>query len=360
VNGFYHLGELPSREIERLVARALALRDGARAQRFEGRALGLLFFSPSLRTQASFQRAAGLLGLDLVQLQGGAGGVWGIETEDGAVMDGANAEHVREAAAVLGRFVDVLAVRAFPRGASLAEDRRDPMLAGFRRFAGVPVINMESSRWHPCQALADWATLDLLRVPKQGKLVLTWAWHPKALPQAVPNSTVTMAAQRGMEVVVHRPSGFALAQDVMDEARALAAQNGGSVVESEDQACLDGAHVVYAKSWGSLEHYGDASAEAEARASLRPWCVTNDWMRRARPGAHFLHCLPVRRNVVVADEVLDGPASRVIDQAETRLHAQTALLEAVLSDLPAGTNAARAAGAARTSLDPNPVLELKR
>ncbi|MEO6711215.1 MAG: N-acetylornithine carbamoyltransferase [Planctomycetota bacterium] len=334
MNGLYHLGDLSQSEVEQLVARALALRGGARAQRFEGRALGLMFFSPSLRTQASFQRAAALLGLDLVQLQGGAGGVWGIETGEGAVMDGANAEHIREAAAVLGRFVDVLAVRAFARGENFAEDASDPMLSGFRRFSGVPIVNMESALWHPCQALADWTTMDMLRVPRAAKLVLTWAWHPKPLPQAVPNSTLTMAAQRGMQVVVHRPRGFELAADVMHRARELAAASGGSVSESDDLACFDGARVVYAKSWGSLACYGDAAREAELRAPLRKWCVTNDWMRRAAAGAHFMHCLPVRRNVVVADEVLDGPSSVVIDQAENRLHAQTALLEAVFSSLP--------------------------
>lgn len=334
MSGFYHLGELSTAAVERLVARALELREGAPARRFDGRALGLLFFSPSLRTQASFQRAAGLLGLDLVQLQGGAGGVWGIETHDGAVMDGANAEHVREAAAVLGRFVDVLAVRAFPRGVDLAEDRTDPMLNGFRRFAGVPVINMESSLWHPCQALADWSTLDLLRVPRRGKLVLTWAWHPKALPQAVPNSTLCMAAQRGMQVVVHRPAGFELDPAVMDEARRLAAANGGEVSESDRMDSFEGAHAVYAKSWGSLQRYGDPAGESALRAPLRSWCVDERWMSRARPGAHFLHCLPVRRNVVVADAVIDGPASAVIDQAENRLHAQTALLEELCAALP--------------------------
>ncbi len=334
MNGLYHLGELSARDIDLLVSRALALRGGARATRFEGRALGLLFFSPSLRTQASFQRAAGLLGLDLVQLQAGAGGVWGIETEDGVVMDGANAEHVREAAAVLGRFVDVLAVRDFARGENRAVDASDPMLNGFRRFSGVPTINMESALWHPCQALADWTTLDGLCVPRAGKLVLTWAWHPKPLPQAVPNSTLTMAAQRGMHVVVHRPRGFELAADVMEEAKGLATNSGGSINESDDLACFEGAQVVYAKSWGSLQHYGDSAREAQLRAPLRDWCVTNAWMRRAQPGAHFMHCLPVRRNVVVADEVLDGKNSVVIDQAENRLHAQTALLEAVFSNLP--------------------------
>jgi N-acetylornithine carbamoyltransferase len=357
MNGLYHLADVAPRNIDRLISRALALRGGAKAVRFEGRALGLLFFSPSLRTQASFQRAAALCGLDLVQLQGGAGGVWGIETGDGVVMDGGNAEHVREAAAVLGRFVDVLAVRAFARGENLAEDASDPMMNGFRRFSGVPVVNMESALWHPCQALADWATLDWLRVPRAGKLVLTWAWHPKPLPQAVPNSTLTMAAQRGMQVVVHRPKGFELASDVMEEARHLATDSGGSVTESDDLACFDGAQVVYAKSWGSLKHYGDAAAEAQLRAPLRDWCVTNAWMRRAHTGAHFMHCLPVRRNVVVADEVLDGKSSVVIDQAENRLHAQTAMLEAIFSSLPRE----RTRTSPRTESDPqSPAMEMQR
>jgi len=327
VNGLYDLSELPRGQVAALAARALELRRGAAPKRFPGRALGLLFLSPSLRTQASFQRAAARLGLELVQLSGGANGVWSLETEDGAVMDQDKPEHVREAAAVLGRFVDVLAVRAFPLGRSLEEDLRDPLLAGFRRFAGVPVINMESALWHPCQALADRATLEQLEVPERSRFVLTWAWHPKALPQAVPNSTLCMAAQRGMEVKLLRPKGYDLHEDVLAQARRLASQSGGSLEVTSDRAVLRGANVVYAKSWGSLEAYGDAEAEGKLRAPLRGWCVDRTWLDE---GTRFMHCLPVRRNVVVADEVLDSPASVVIEQAENRLHAQTALLETVL------------------------------
>jgi N-acetylornithine carbamoyltransferase len=331
VNGFYHLAELSTAEVERIVARALHLRSGAPARRFDGKALGLLFFNPSLRTQASFQRAGGKLGLDLVQLQGGGNGVWGLECADGAVMDGANAEHVREGAAVLGRFVDVLCVRSFAGLASLEQDLRDPLMNGFRRFAGVPVVNMESALWHPCQALADWTTLDQFEVGRKAKLVLTWAWHPKPLPHAVPNSTLCMAAQRGMEVVVLRPRGYDLHDTVMAEARELAAVNGGSVTVTDDrEEALRGAAAVYAKSWASLETWGQPEAEKQLRAPLRGWCVDAKWMERTER-ARFLHCLPVRRNVVVADEVLDGPWSVVIDQAENRLHAQTALLESLFA-----------------------------
>lgn len=333
MKGFYHLAELPTAEIEKLAVRALHLRAGATPKRFDGKALGLLFFNPSLRTQASFQRAAGKLGLDLVQLQSGGNGVWGIECEDGALMDGGNAEHVREAAAVLGRFVDVLAIRAFAGIQSLDRDSRDALINGFRKHAGVPIVNMESALWHPCQALADWTTLDLLDVPRRAKLVLTWAWHPKPLPHAVPNSTLCMAAQRGMEVVVLRPHGYDLSDSVMNEAHALAAASGGSVSVTEDRArALEGASIVYAKSWASLGAWGKPELEAAQRAPLREWCVDASWMKLT-DRARFMHCLPVRRNVVVRDEVLDGPWSIVIDQAENRLHAQTALLESQFASL---------------------------
>ncbi len=325
--GLYTLGELAAAEPAKLVARALELRAGAAPADLTGRALGLLFMNPSLRTQASFQRAAQRLRMDVVHLQGDR--LWSLETRDGAVMDGGAAEHVKEAAAVLGRYVDVLGVRSFAAFRELAEDLADPLLNGFRRHAGVPVVNMESALWHPCQALADWTTLEQCRIPQRAKFVLTWAWHPKPLPQAVPNSTLCMAAQRGMEVVLLCPPGYELHDDVLAEARRLAAASGGSLSISHDRrSALRGAAAVYAKSYGSLRHWGDAAAEAAFRAPLRDWQVTPDWL-----GAEtkFMHCLPVRRNVVVADAVLDGPASIVLEQAENRLHAQTAILEGLLA-----------------------------
>jgi len=334
VNGFYHLGELDRTEVEALVARALELRAGATPHRFPGRTLGLLFLNPSLRTRASFQVAAARLGLVPVVLSsGGSQGVWELELEDGVVMDGTTVEHVREAAGVLGRYVDCLGVRAFPGMRDLDHDRRDPALAGFRTFSGVPVINMESALWHPCQALGDRVTLEALGVEPHAKLVLTWAWHPKALPHAVPNSTLTMAAQRGMEVVVLRPAGYDLHPAVMAEAEQLAQAAGGSVRVSEERSDLAGARIVYAKSWASLETYGDAEAESRLRAGLRSWCVDERQMAAAGKTARFMHCLPVRRNVVVSDAVLDGPTSVVLDQAENRLYAQTAVLERVYAEL---------------------------
>ncbi|TAH38914.1 MAG: N-acetylornithine carbamoyltransferase [Planctomycetota bacterium] len=324
MNGFYHLSQLPLPEVEALAARALELRSGAAPRRSPGRALGLLFLSPSLRTQASFQRAAGRLGLELVALQGG---IYGLEWQEGTVMDGEAAEHVREAAGVLGRYVDVLAVRAFASMQDLHSDLQDPVLNGFRAHAGIPIVNMESALWHPCQALADWVTLEQLGVPRHGKLVLSWAYHFKSLPHAVANSTLTMAALRGMQVVLLRPEGYDLHPEVIAEARALAAASGGALeIRSDRAGALRGADVVYAKSWGSLGCWGDGSRELALRAGLRDWMVTPEWLG---PRARFFHCLPVRRNLKVADAVLDGPSSAVLEQAENRLHAQTAVLEAL-------------------------------
>ncbi len=321
--GLHHLGDLAGAEVQALAARALELRSGASAADLTGRALGLLFLNPSLRTQASFQRAAQRLRMDLVHLQGDR--LWALETREGAVMDGVAAEHVKEAAAVLGRYVDALGVRSFAGFRDLAEDLADPLVNGFRRHAGVPVINLESAMWHPCQALADWTTLDQMRVSQRSKFVLTWAWHPKPLPQAVPNSTLCMAAQRGMEVVLLHPPGYELHPKVMAEARRLSETSGGSVTMTHDRAAaFAGATVVYAKSYSSLRHWSDPAAETAFRAELRDWCVRPEHLA---PGARFMHCLPVRRNVVVADAVLDGPSSIVLEQAENRLHAQTAILE---------------------------------
>jgi acetylglutamate kinase len=172
-----------------------------------------------------------------------------------------------------------------------------------------PLINMESAMNHPCQALADWRTLDELNIPQHAKFVLSWVYHPKALPLAVPAATVHMAAMRGMEVVVLRPEGFALPPQIMENARFAAAAAGGSLTETSDRAAaLAGASVLYAKEWGTTLYYGDTEADLRLRSDLSDWCVRERGSPGALPDAKLMHCLPVRRNVAVADEVLDGPA----------------------------------------------------
>ena len=326
---FLSLSDLSREEVVDLLALADRLeKEPDRA--LVGKVLGLLFFNPSLRTLASFQSGMSRLGGSSFVITPGQG-TWQLETRIGAVMDGAAAEHVREAIPVLAGYTDALGIRSFAGGTDLEADVSDREFLEMADLCPVPLVNMESAIDHPCQALADWRTLDELRIPRTGKFVLTWAWHPKALPLAVPAAAVHMAALRGMEVTVLRPDGFALPEAVMEKARHAAALSGGSVRETTDQEeAMAGAHAVYAKSWTAPSRYGDPAGEAELRAPLRSWCVDESWFGPAQPDCRFLHCLPVRRNVVVADEVLDGPRSAVVREAHNRMWVQMAVLHRLM------------------------------
>lgn len=328
---FVHLAQHSAAEIADLLALARRLEQHPEPQLLAGKVLALLFFNPSLRTLASFQSGMARLGGSTFVISPGQGS-WQLETAEGVVMDGAAAEHVREAIPVLASYADGLGIRSFAGGQDLAADLADTTFAAMAAVCPRPLINLESAIDHPCQALGDWKTLDDLGVPTVGgKLVLSWAWHPKPLPLAVPAAVLGMAAARGMEVVVLRPDGYELPAPLMAAARTQAGTAGGSVSETDDRAAaMAGAHVLYAKSWTSPRHYGQP-AEAALRAGLRSWCVDESWFAPARPEARFLHCLPVRRNVVVADAVLDGPRSAVVRQAENRMWAQMAVLARLLA-----------------------------
>jgi len=330
---FLDLLDLEDTQIQNLLALAGDLEQTPRHDTLRGRVLGLIFMNPSLRTLASFQAGMAQLGGSTFVLTPGQG-TWQLETRDGVVMDQEAAEHVREAIPVLAQYCDALGVRAFANGKHLDEDLGEGVLRAISDVAPCPLINLESAANHPCQALADWKTLDDLGVSPRGRFVLSWAWHPKPLPLAVPTAALGMAARRGMDVVVARPEGFALPDSLMERARRAAAASGGSVSETTDyESAMRDADVLYAKSWQAPSVYGDAEAESKLRAGLRTWCVREDWFSSARPDAIFMHCLPVRRNVVVADEVLDGPRSRVVRQAGNRLHVQKAVLLEMLGSL---------------------------
>ena len=299
------------------------------------KALGLIFFNPSLRTRMSMELAAAHLGATPTVLTPGQG-TWNLEWRDGAVMNADRAEHVRDAVGVLGRYVEALGVRTFAGLQDYQADRADALFQAVVASSPVPVINLESARWHPCQALADAAALDEhFEGAASGKrFVLTWAPHPNPLPRAVPNSALLMAVRQGMEVVVARPEGYALDDDVMSLARTTAAHFGGSVSETKDQAeAVRNADVVYAKAWAGDLVYQDRDAEAVLRRQHADWTVTADTMAATNDGV-FMHCLPVRRGVVVADEVLDGDHALHLLQAEYRLHAQKAILEWIWDLLP--------------------------
>jgi N-acetylornithine carbamoyltransferase len=258
--------------------------------------------------------------------------IHGLETRPGIVMDGAAAEHIREAVPVIASYGDAIGIRAFAERKSLESDLADTEFASMISLIDTPYINMESAINHPCQNLADWKTLDDLGVPAQGgKFVLSWAYHPLALPLAVPASTLYMAAKRGMDVTLLRPEGFSLPEALLQKARHAADASGGSIRETDDRPqAMQGAQVIYAKSWSSTRHYGDRLKDQELRRGLEHWCVDESWFDNAAPDCRFMHCLPVRRGVVVTERVLDGPRSVVIHEARNRMLAQMAVLHQML------------------------------
>ena len=326
MNRFLDIELLDDQAIASLLETAAALQRDPVSDALRGRVLGLVFMNPSVRTLASFQAGMAQLGGSSFVITPGQGS-WGFETRGGVVMDGAHAEHVKEGIPVLAEYADALGVRCFAEGKDLATDLGEPVLSAIAAASPAPLVNLESAVNHPCQALADWKTLDDLGVPRDGKFVLSWAYHPRPLPLAVPAAVVAMAARRGMDVTVLRPEGYGLPGQVMETAAQAASFSGGSVRETDDRAeAMEGAHIVYAKSWQAPSVYGEVEAEARLRDGLRDWSVSEEWFGPARTDARFMHCLPVRRNVVVADEILDGARSAVVQQAGNRLHVQKAVL----------------------------------
>jgi N-acetylornithine carbamoyltransferase len=327
---FLDLAHFERDEIIELLELARHLERHPQPRALAGKILGLLFFNPSLRTLASFQAGMARLGGTSIVIVPGQG-TYQMETRLGVVMSGAAAEHVREGIPVLAAYCDALGIRAFAEGKDLGADVAESHFNALAALVDKPLINLESAANHPCQALADWKTLDDHAVPRQARFVLSWAYHPRALPLAVPAATVHMAAMRGMEVVVVRPEGFGLPPAVLEKARRAAAAAGGSVRETSDRLeALAGAHVLYAKEWGSTSAYGDAEADARLRAPLTDWCVHESWFADAAAACRLMHCLPVRRNSAVADEVLDGPRSIVQREALNRLIVQMAVLYRML------------------------------
>lgn len=316
-----------------LAERALELRAGSAPHRFPGKRIVAVFLNSSLRTRVSLEAAANDLGVHVITLNPGAD-AWKLEWRHGERMDGEAAEHFADAIPALGEYADVLALRAFAGLKDAAEDRADPVLTAFRRWSPRPVINLESARWHPLQALADAATWRRHLGPelKGRKIALTWAPHPRALPAAVPNQIVLSAGLLGLDLTVAHPPGFDLDPEITARAAGLAAAGGGALRFTDDpDAALEGAEVVHAKSWSGFAGYGRREDEAAQRATLGRWTLDEDRFARALPTAGFMHCLPVRRNVVVTDGVLDGPRSWTTETAGNRRWTAMALLEEMLA-----------------------------
>lgn len=330
---FMHPEDLPPAETAALLESAVALKKDPIRSDLAGKVLAAIFFNASLRTRISFDVAMRHLGGHTTFLNVGEG-TWNLEYRDGVVMDGAEAEHIREAGAVMARYADALAIRAFPKyDSSWQENRKELIHQGFRDTSDLPLINMESSLHHPCQGLADMMTIrEQTGDPKGQPILITWGWHVGQLPMAVTNSILVEAAKAGMDIRLAHPKGWELDDDVMSSAQSLAQSQGGGVQVLHDfDEGLSGARFVYCKSWGSIRNYGNREKEKqEALAHQSAWQLTADRMAETG-GGQFMHCLPVRRGVEVTADVLDSPASIVVDQAENRLHAQKALLLKMLA-----------------------------
>jgi N-succinyl-L-ornithine transcarbamylase len=278
----------------------------------ENKTIGLIFLNPSLRTRISTQKAAKNLGMDTIVMNMDKEG-WALETQDGVIMNHNTVEHIREAAAVMGQYCDIIGVRSFPRLVDKNEDYSEDFFKKFMKFAGVPIVSLESATLHPLQSLADLITIEETKTKARPKVVLTWAPHIKSLPQAVANSFAEWMTRADVEFVITHPEGYDLAKEFTSGAR----------IEYNQDKALEGADYVYVKNWSSYEDYG------KVHSMDSHWMMTNEKLKLT-DNAKVMHCLPVRRGIELADEILDGPNSLVIQEAGNRVWAAQAVLKRML------------------------------
>ncbi|PCH54417.1 MAG: acetylornithine carbamoyltransferase [Flavobacteriaceae bacterium] len=281
----------------------------------EGKTICLLFFNNSLRTRLSTQKAAQNLGMHTIVMNFGSEG-WQLEFEDGVVMNENKSEHIKEAAKVIAQYCDIVAIRAFASLTDKEKDLSEIVINSFKKYAGIPVVNMESAVRHPLQALADAITIEEYKIVKKPKIVLSWAPHPKALPHAVANSFVEMMQLQDADFVITHPEGYELNPEITKN----------SVIEYNQVKAFENADFVYVKNWSSYKNYG------QVLKTDTSWMINADKMKLTN-NAKFMHCLPVRRNIVVADEVIDSENSVVIEQANNRTYSAQIVLKKILENL---------------------------
>ncbi|TAJ13247.1 N-acetylornithine carbamoyltransferase [Marinilabiliaceae bacterium JC017] len=275
----------------------------------------ILFFNSSLRTRLSTQRAAMNLGMNVIVLDVNKDS-WKLESEMGVIMDGDKPEHLREAIPVIGSYCDIIGIRSFATFEDKEADYQEKLLNQFIQYSGVPVISLESATRHPLQAFADLFTIEEYKTVQRPKVVLTWAPHPRALPQAVPNSFVEWMKKADVELVVTYPEGYELAPEFTD----------GVTVEYDQEKAFEGADFIYAKNWASFSEYG------QVLSTDRNWMVDEEKMALTN-NAKFMHCLPVRRNMIVSDGVIDSPQSIVVDEAANRIVSAQVVIKRMLEKL---------------------------
>jgi len=300
--------------LKKIVSEAILLKENPceNQQLGTNKTLGLLFFNPSLRTRLSTQKAALNLGMNVIVMNFNNEG-WSLEFEEGTVMNSSKSEHIKEAAQVVSQYCDVLAVRAFAKLKNKKEDAQDKVINGFLKYASIPIINMESAKSHPLQALADAMTIEEFKTKSKPKVVLTWAPHPKALPHAVANSFVEMMHMQQTDFVITHPKGYELDPEITKNAK----------IEYDQEKAFKNADFIYAKNWSAYKAYG------KVLKTDIGWMITTDKMNLTNQ-AKFMHCLPVRRNIVVSDAVLDSADSLVIQQANNRTFAAQIVLKKIL------------------------------
>lgn len=280
----------------------------------KNKTLGMLFFNPSLRTRLSTQKAALNLGMNVMVMNFTSEG-WTLEFEDGVIMNQAASEHIKEAAEVISQYCDIIAIRAFAGLVDKEKDNAETVMAGFLKHATVPIVNMEGATGHPLQSLADAITMEEHKTAHRPKVVLSWAPHPRALPQAVANSFVEMMQLQDADFVITHPEGYELNPDITKDSK----------IEYDQDKAFENADFIYAKNWSNYNEYGQiTNADSNWTITAEKMALTNN--------AKFMHCLPVRRNVIVADEVLDSENSIVIEQANNRTYSAQLVLQKILEN----------------------------
>ena len=296
-----------------LVKEAIALKNNEKQSEIgKGKTIGLLFFNSSLRTRMSTQKAAQNLGMEVMILNVNNDG-WALEFEEGAVMNGKTVEHIKDAAAVMGLYCDILAIRCFPNLENKEEDYADKIINQFILYAKVPVVSLESSTRHPLQSLADMITIQEHKTKEKPKVVLTWAPHIKPIPQVVANSFAEWTLASGYDLTITHPEGYELSEEFTK----------GATIEFDQEKALQDADFVYVKNWSSFTDYGKVLSVEE------DWMLTNEKLKGTN-SAKVMHCLPVRRNVELSDDVLDSENSLILQQAENRLYAAQTVLQKIV------------------------------
>ncbi len=304
-------------DLKAIVAEALELKKNPYTYQHLGKnkTLGLVFLNPSLRTRMSTQKAALNLGMNAMVLNIDQEG-WALELRDGVIMDGTTVEHIREAAAVMGQYLDIIGVRSFPGLKDREEDYTEVIFNKFVEYCGIPIVSLESATRHPLQSLADLITIEELKTKPRPKVVLTWAPHIKPLPQAVPNSFSEWMCKADVDFTITHPKGYELSTDFTQ---------GATITHNQDEALAD-ADFIYVKNWSAYEPYGQIFKGNEA------WMLTNEKLKITND-AKVMHCLPVRRNLELSAEVLDAPNSVVVHEAGNRIWAAQVVLKRMLENL---------------------------